>query len=217
LAYADFVDVAYVHEGTSVPLGNVPYVLRTPWASRPGTTDDNGHVRADELPPGGALIEVQEYYLVEKPVPPIAGGGVPAADPVHQVALRLLDRSFQPRAGVPYRILAEFPVAWDGETDSNGLIRQDLPTNITKVSIIYDEGETEVQFAALPGMNDIGGVQRRLTNLGYDAGAPTGTINAQTEAAILKFRRDRGLGDPGNGAALLDATTIRSLEAAHGH
>ena len=35
--------------------------------------------------------------------------------------------------------------------------------------------------------------QMTLTNLGYDLGEPTGAMNEQTRAAILKFQMDSGL------------------------
>lgn len=46
----------------------------------------------------------------------------------------------------------------------------------------------------------IGSVQRMLTAVGFDAGPPTGAMNAQTRSAVEKFQTSKGIGvdgDPG--------------------
>jgi hypothetical protein len=216
LPYADFVDVTHVFQDTNVPLSIAPYVLRTPWASRPGKTDDKGRVRVDGLPPGGALIDIGNIHLIDAFPTPIDGGDPVVADPTQQITLRLLDQDYAPRAGVPF-YLGDHPFEWMGETDADGLLTASVPTDLTALSLIYDEGEVQIELSPIPGIDDVGGVQQRLKNLGYDAGATTGAMNAQTERALLSFRRKRGLGEPAVGAPLLDDATKNSLKEAHGH
>ena len=216
LPYADFVDVTHVFHDTMVPLAKVPFVLRTPWASRPGETDGNGRIRVDQLPPGGALIDFGHFYLLDSFPTPVDGGDPVISEPAQTISLRLLDHDFAPRAGVEYYV-GDFPSDCLGETDADGLIEATVPASLTSLTLIYDEGEHELQVSPLPPITEISGVQQRLKNLGYDAGPNDGTLNPQTEHAILEFRRKRGLGDPTAGASVLDSSTRNSLQAAHGY
>ena len=53
--------------------------------------------------------------------------------------------------------------------------------------------------------------QMNLANLGYDLGEPTGTLDEETRAAILKFQMDNGLAMDGKvDTSLLTALTKSS-------
>jgi outer membrane protein OmpA-like peptidoglycan-associated protein len=216
LPYSDFVDVVFKHEGTDVLIADVPYIVQTAWATGSGRTDKDGRVQLKDLPPGGAEVILDECYLIEDGKPPVTGGTAPSPSPTQTLKLKLLDQNFSPRPGVPYRLLAEFPQVWEGDSDPDGLIIADIPAALTSIRLIVDECESEVKLVSISDIGQITGVQTRLNNLGYNAGAVDGTMTDQTKAALLQFRMNRGLGDPGTGE-LLDDATRKSLVDAHGY
>ena len=64
-----------------------------------------------------------------------------------------------------------------------------------------------------PAAKRIAAVQRALTEYGYGQLKPTGTIGADTQAAITKFERDRKLPVTGQ----MSDRLVRELSAMIGH
>ena len=58
VTYADSLDAQCVSHDDGSPLANTPYTLESPWGTRNGTTDDQGHIKVDNLPPGGVRITI---------------------------------------------------------------------------------------------------------------------------------------------------------------
>lgn len=66
LAYADTINMQLVVNvnGTNQVLANQPYVVNTAWGRRSGTTDAQGLVLENGLPPGGVSVALRDRFLV---------------------------------------------------------------------------------------------------------------------------------------------------------
>jgi outer membrane protein OmpA-like peptidoglycan-associated protein len=224
LGYADFVEVTFKHEGTTLPIDKAPFTVLTPWGNRTGTTDEQGKARVDGLAPGGASVVLGDHRLVVGDVPKPGGNGAVPEHSTQRVVLRLVDNRFQPREDVPYTIVghggqldpnAEPPVVLEGRTGTDGLIDEQIFTFVTSVTVRFDESTVDLVLEPLPPVDDLRGVQLRLINLGYDTKGTAGALDAPTESAIRQFRKERGLGAPAEGSGLLDAAFKKELEKAH--
>ncbi|MDQ2643913.1 MAG: OmpA family protein [Myxococcota bacterium] len=215
LPYADFLRLVLRLDTDGPVAANSPFLLRSPWGTRPGKTDEEGLASADELPPGGVFVELQERFI-DDPEPVVEGGSPPAPIPTRRVQLQLLDTAFEPRAGVFYTIVVDDAIFLEHKTDDQGMIDEEVPDIAARVVLQYDEDEVELRVGELPGPEQIAGIQRRLNNLGYETGPSASAMNPQTEAALRRFRADRGLGEPAAGASALDAATRDALVSLHG-
>lgn len=117
-------------------------------------------------------------------------------------------------AGQAYRFIVN-GTETKGTTDDKGILKEFIPASATEGEIKFGEGEGEVtlklQFGYLDPLNEISGVQHRLTNLGYDCGPEPGTLDEATKLALLDFQRDNQLpltGEP-------DDATKAKLEEIH--
>ena len=102
---------------------------------------------------------------------------------------------------------------FEGQTDSRGVLEQAVPANSKKGVLIIgpDELRLELDFGHLDPINEISGVKKRLNNMGYDCGAPTGEMNDELRSQLKKFQKRFELEETGEA----DAETIKKLEELH--
>jgi N-acetylmuramoyl-L-alanine amidase len=96
-----------------------------------------------------------------------------------------------------------------GTTDSDGRLETPIPYGPTEGILRVIGMEFAVHFAGLDPVTRTTGVQQRLNNLGFGAGAEDGIIGRLTKLALLAFQRAAGLDETG---ALDDATRKALLE-----
>ena len=113
-------------------------------------------------------------------------------------------------AAMPYTLTVN-GVAKTGKTDGQGVVQQFVPATARTGELKLGEGDNvftmNLQFGYLDPLNEISGVQNRLTNLGYDCGSETGKLNEATKLALLDFQRDNSLEKTGE----IDAATKAKL------
>ena len=132
--------------------------------------------------------------------------GVPA-----RIELRLL-RQDEPRAGEAFTLDVD-GVKLAGTTDAEGWIREWVSPAARRVVISLGGGEERytLDVGQLDPIDTVTGVQRRLVNLGHHGGAISGTVDADTRAALASFQSAAGLPPTGE----LDDATREALAAAH--
>ncbi len=215
LLYADELRMLVEVEAGGPPAAQAEFRLHSPWGIRPGKTDDEGKIFVDQLPPGGAHVVVSER-LVASSVPTLTGGDPPVEPPQQPLELTLVDAAFEPRNDVEYTIIVDEFTFYEGRTGPDGRISESINADAKSVLLQFDEAEVALEVSGLPPASDLRGVQRRLNNLGYDSGGLTDALNPAIEAALKRFRRDRGLAPPAAGASALDDATRSELVRAHG-
>ncbi|MDI6766168.1 MAG: peptidoglycan-binding protein [Bacteroidota bacterium] len=111
----------------------------------------------------------------------------------------LKDEGGNPLANVPYKLQVG-NANFEGNTNDKGLLENKVPSNITegkltviKQNVLGDNYTWMLKINSLDPIEEITGVQARLTNLGYRCGSIDGIIGPHTEAAIKIFQRKNGL------------------------
>lgn len=67
LSYADAVSKQYVYETPDqVPAAGIAYTLASPWGYIEGKTSDTGMVEHTDLPPGGVMIVLRDWHLINE-------------------------------------------------------------------------------------------------------------------------------------------------------
>ena len=137
------------------------------------------------------------------------------------------DAEANPRADIAYELRVEFDTRV-GRTDSDGVIRESIPPDATRATLIVegealegegDEGvagvaddEYELQLGHLDPVDDVRGAQMRLQNLGFDPGALDGDLGPKTREQLRGFQAREGVAETGE----LDGATRNALRRAHG-
>lgn len=111
----------------------------------------------------------------------------------------LKDDEGNPLANVPYKLQVG-SATFEGKTNEKGLLENNVPSNITegtltviKQNVFGDNYTWILKINSLDPIEEITGVQARLTNLGYRCGSIDGIKGPHTEAAIKIFQRKNGL------------------------
>jgi hypothetical protein len=136
------------------------------------------------------------------------------------LSIRILDANDQPRAQVPYQLVANVQIlqatAADGttKTDANGLIKAVFVSPQTQATLTIDGQTIQLQIGDLPSIDTVAGVQTRLGNLGFDCGPADNTLNSRTKDALIAFQKQRQLQD--QSGAITDETK-KTLAAIYGH
>jgi hypothetical protein len=118
----------------------------------------------------------------------------------------------EPRANQKYRLTVDGELH-EGRTDAHGVLQEYLPANSRNGELIIgpDEFRALLQFGFLDPLNEVIGIQKRLNNLGYDCGQPTGELNDLTIAALKDFQHRFDLQETGEA----DRATLAKLEQMH--
>jgi hypothetical protein len=135
--------------------------------------------------------------------------------PTAQVRLRLLDLLRQPRANVDYVATVDGVIS-SGKSDGDGYITIPVPPNARQLKLKVTEGtktdEYTLPLGSIDPIDELSGVQQRLTNLGYSCGSERGTVGELTRAAIRAFQKETNL----NVTGVLDDATRQKLKQMHG-
>jgi len=124
--------------------------------------------------------------------------------------LRLLDSDHQPLSGMAWSILHEFGTE-TGQTDDAGNLTARIPARVESAVLVHDLGSVDLGIILFPPVEDVAGTQLRLNNLGYEC--PTeGTLDAETQNALLDFQSDHDLDETGS----MDPPTLSKLQEIYG-
>jgi len=132
--------------------------------------------------------------------------GIPAT-----LFLRLFNGQTE-RANQDYTIKIEGQVR-KGTTDATGLLNEFVPPKARSCTIIIgpEKSEFELLLGHMDPHDEISGIQKRLTNLGFDCGEATGEMNAKTSGAIRNFQITFDLEPTG----LPDEATVEAIRSQH--
>ena len=102
------------------------------------------------------------------------------------------------------------------QTDKEGWIRTRIPPNARSGRIIFTKGNfreiVNLKLGHLDPVDEITGLQQRLSNLGFDCIVEKGTLGPHTKEALKKFQKKNSLPETGE---VNDATRVK-LKAEHG-
>lgn len=112
--------------------------------------------------------------------------------PKQWLRLNLRNSFDEPLADTPYKLTID-GVLFEGTTNSDGLLEEEIPADAKSGKLIYGDQETKLKLGPIEPIDTVEGWQTRLNNLGYDVGVIDGTLNDQTESAIEEFQSDYGL------------------------
>jgi hypothetical protein len=120
--------------------------------------------------------------------------GIPA-----ELKLRFLDEG-KPRANVPCSVEID-GVTTELKTDGDGVLTIKIPPDASGGEIAVGEGEECVVYAielgTLSPPDSVRGLQKRLRNLGFYAGAVDGTASDELTEALRSFQQVVGIGETG--------------------
>jgi hypothetical protein len=149
-----------------------------------------------------------------------------------RLRLALRDAEDRPLADQPFtlRVQAALDAPVDsglpvtGRTGGDGSVDVALPPGAVRAYLVLDQlpfFSWELQVGALDPTHDpvdgktiVSGVQARLNNLGYRAGAVDGVLGPRTKAAIARFQRRRMQRAEASGE--LDDATRDAIRGAYG-
>jgi hypothetical protein len=154
-------------------------------------------------------------------VPPVdAGEYLCATDKLHTFCLEtsktkliviVKNENDQPIASKPYKLTLNRKL-YNGTTDANGKLEHEIPQD-PQEGVLEVEGYLyDVRVGHLDPIEQLKGVQQRLTNLGYDCSPIDGILNEQTAGAITRFQTEMNL--PATGK--LDDVTRNKLKTKYG-
>ena len=118
-----------------------------------------------------------------------------------------------PRKNQSYRLILG-DQELKGKTDDQGVLQEYVPAGSFEAELIIgpEESHFRVQFGFLRPATDLSGVQRRLTNMGFDTGNLDGEMTDRTHEAIREFQAHFELKQTGE----LDDATRDKIEQVHG-
>lgn len=103
----------------------------------------------------------------------------------------------------------------EGRTDADGKLSAAIPPLARSATLVVGEGATRMTYAVALGqidpVDELSGVQGRLTNLGFPCGAIDGVSSPATRRALRAFQAAVGLEPTGEA----DAETRRELVRRH--
>ncbi len=131
--------------------------------------------------------------------------------------VQLFDQN-KPRANQPFTLLADGKEQ-KGTTDAQGIVSCFIPAQArTGELVVGQPGDVNspqirliLEFGHLNPLNEVSGVQHRLTNLGYACAIASGELDEETRQALRTFQRDTGIEITGE----IDDATLAKLEAIH--
>lgn len=146
--------------------------------------------------------------------------GSPARFKAHRASntlqLKLIDHAGHPLANHACK-LHYGGATHSTKTDGAGLLRVTIPPDLDEAELVLDGISMKLAIGHLNPMdhcadNGVSGVQGRLANLGYYAGAIDGIAGPATQAAVRAFRKANGLAESEN----IDQALLSALKSKHG-
>lgn len=118
----------------------------------------------------------------------------------------------EPRANQEYRLTIAGTI-YTGTTDETGTLEEYVPPSARKGQLVIgpDEFTATIQFGHLDPITELQGVQKRLTNIGYDCSPENGELDDRTRQMLTDFQKRFDLPETGQP----DETTIQKLEEVH--
>lgn len=110
-----------------------------------------------------------------------------------KITIKLLKSDGKPRANEAY-VLDLDGKQFKGNTDGDGQIKQKIPGDCKGGTLSLKDGKEvmPVQVGMLDPIDQISGVQHRLSNLGFDCD-PTGELDDQTVRALQNFQAENNM------------------------
>jgi hypothetical protein len=131
--------------------------------------------------------------------------GIPA-----KLRLQFLHPDGSPRAGEPWKLEFE-DEKLEGTLTGWGMLEADVPPEVQSAQLTLGEGDDmssfELQLGHLDPVEEVSGMQARLTALGYDCGGVSGKMDDATKEALKHFQGAHGLEETGDA----DEKTIETL------
>jgi hypothetical protein len=101
---------------------------------------------------------------------------------------------------------------YHGRTDANGYFRQYISNGAQQGRLVIDDAIDRVLFFGhLDPIDTVTGVQKRLTNMGFECAGDDGNLGRATLIAVRQFQRLAGLPVTGE----IDAATRDEVRRAH--
>jgi N-acetylmuramoyl-L-alanine amidase len=125
--------------------------------------------------------------------------------------LRLVmkDRSLKPLGGKAFELFVDGSLLESGTSQADGLIEVRIPEDARRGVLRFLGNDYPLDLGALDPISRVTGVQQRLNNLGYQAGAEDGVVGPKTRLAVARFQSDQELEVTG---VIDDATRAKLLE-----
>ncbi len=118
----------------------------------------------------------------------------------------------EPRKNEAYTLVIDGKV-YQGTTDGDGKLEHEIPAEAKGGTLMLKGGKEKypIRIGYLNPAGEISGVQQRLNNLGFNAGAEDGSMNDTTRKALAAFQKEAKLPETGEA----DAATVAKLAALH--
>jgi N-acetylmuramoyl-L-alanine amidase len=107
--------------------------------------------------------------------------------------LDMKDDEGTPQADLPWELWLDGGGVCRGRTNQDGRLEARVPADVRGGRLILAGEEMQVVFGGLDPVGRVSGIQQRLNNLGYCAGAVDGRLGPHTAAALRSFQRAQGL------------------------
>jgi len=125
--------------------------------------------------------------------------------------LELRDESLKGLEGVPYTLDVAGAPTITGKTGVNGLVEAAVPASAQSATLRLAGRTIALRLAGLDPVRRVSGVQQRLNNLGFNAGAADGKLGPRTRRALSAFQAAESLDRTG----AMDDETLRRLLEVH--
>ncbi len=125
--------------------------------------------------------------------------------------LELRDEALKGIEGVPYELDVAGEPTITGKTGANGLVEARVPASAKSATLRLAGRTITLRPGGLDPVRRVSGVQQRLNNLGFNAGAVDGKLGPQTRRALAAFQAAAGLVPTG----AIDDDTLRCLLEIH--
>jgi len=81
-----------------------------------------------------------------------------------------------------------------GKTDGDGWLKCSIPSNAKRAKLkLEGDIEFDLHLGEMDPVDETYGVQRRLRNLGFFDGSPSGNLDEKTKSAIAAFQLSQGM------------------------
>ena len=114
-----------------------------------------------------------------------------------QLRIVLTDEDDKPIAGEAYVLEIDSQTRLEGQTDSNGAIKETIPPDAVKGRLLVGNGDAQREYfiglGCIDPVEKLSGAQGRLLNLGYYEGVVDGIPGPLTTTALLLFQEKYNL------------------------
>jgi len=107
--------------------------------------------------------------------------------------MEMRDDELNPLDGEPFELHIDGVLVCRDTTGAEGLIEVPIDACARTGTLVFMGEDIELHFGGLDPTTRVTGIQQRLRNLGYQAGAVDGSPRARTASAVAAFQADRGM------------------------